>query len=229
MKNMQILNDLSRMDDNLHIIIYCRHAERPELPPDETHCDIPITDAGRAAALQLGSSLPHDKRLFLRHTGVARTIQTAEAIAEGFSKITRSIIDIKVIQSQYGSYVHSSEIFRIGWQHDFVANWLNGSVAPEIIDHPTMAARRILGTLLDSARSNCPVYAPGTLYVHIGHDWDIYLLQHILLGLMPESNPVGFLEGIILGIGMENHFVACRNGHWVETSISNIVGPSMQS
>ncbi len=171
-----------------------------------------MTQEGRASARLLGTRLPAGTVLDIRHTGAARTCQTAASVEEGYLKIGGTVASNQAIQSEHGSYVHSDEIYSLGWRSGFVSRWLGNEIDPRVIDPPTEAARRILGILLDVDRGNCPTPIRGRLYLHVGHDWDIMALQHHLLGFSPDLHPVAWLGGIVIGWVRDDEIVVVGNG-----------------
>lgn len=62
--------------------VLLRHAERPSIPPGEFGSDLPITDAGRRAAVDLGRRMGASLRRLIT-SPVRRCVETAEALREG--------------------------------------------------------------------------------------------------------------------------------------------------
>ncbi len=214
MNEFQILEDMlkSKDENNGGRIALIRHAHRLDLPPDERQKNISITPQGECIAKILGNNIPIDTSLILSHSGLIRTQKTAECINLGFKQKGGFTRKLFAIQSQYGTYVHSNQIYQWGWRTDFLTQWMKGYISPEIIDPPQKAVYKILGMLLDNQKSNCYNPSSHEIYLHVGHDWDIIALQYVGLNLSPEKHSVGFLEGIIME-RKDTTLRMWRNGH----------------
>ncbi|MFC1706154.1 hypothetical protein ACFL59_04925 [Planctomycetota bacterium] len=195
---MQILRDLLLAEATGRPTVLLRHAHRGELPPDARHRHVPLTAEGEDAARCLGSFLPPDRTLLLTHSGTTRTERTAQLLADGFADAGGECGYFETVRCVGGSYVHSDEVYLLCRDSDFMQRWFHGLIDTRLLDPPEAAASSLLQMLFDPAVSNCALPEVGELYVHVGHDWDIYVVQRALLGALPWDEPVEFLDGLAL-------------------------------
>ncbi len=211
-EQFQIIEDLQQCQTTTGKIIIIRHAHRMELPLDARQININITLQGEVDAEKLGAMLPLAYSLVLSYSGIIRTQTTAECIANGFQKVGGVVQKPFAIQSQYGSYIHSNQIYQWGVISTFLKQWLTGTIPQEILDPPHKAAHKLLVMLLDTQKSNCHNPKEKEIYLHVGHDWDIIALQYAGLNFHPDIHPVDFLEGLILE-KKETGIKMLRHGH----------------
>lgn len=180
------------------VAVLLRHAERGPLPEGAPGDEVPLTEAGLAAARALGGAL--GGRVRSVHTSpVWRCVQTARAIAEGAGcpgPLARS-----ALLGAPGAFVADPAV---AWEA-FLAQPFGvlmdrlargGAVAGfHALD---LATRTLVDDLLRTAT------LPG-LHVHVSHDSVVGLAFHHLLGRRAWTGWPGFLDGGVVwqeGVGV---------------------------
>jgi hypothetical protein len=191
-----VLDGIVDWFDQPYTVHVVRHAERGELLPGDDGKHTPLTKSGELQAFAFGKQIPQGRTLTLSHTGLVRTEATARSICAGYQSAGGNVRDPWPIRSRFGGYVRSQEVYRLATQSGFLDSWMKGEVDSSLIDPAPLACRKLISMLFDP--ENWRAVEAGSLYIHVGHDWDIYVLQFVVLGLLPDSNPAEFLGGISL-------------------------------
>jgi hypothetical protein len=175
-----------------------RHAARHPIADPKRPEIAELTADGCAAATEFGAQLGSFSRVRLFHSPVKRCQQTAECIAGGFAR-TGGRAELLGAHPALGiDYIRDlSEAGRLTVLHGdhFVRLWFEGQVPPSVIDPaPTLAAMK-----LDFVRARLGEVAaePGTLDLHVSHDWNIIILREHLVGVRHEdAGWLTFLDGV---------------------------------
>lgn len=160
-----VLDRLARTPGDRPVALLLRHSVRDRLPPDGVGYSLPITDAGRRLAREMGSLLAG--RLQTLHTSpLARCVQTAEALREGAG--AHCDIDKDRLLGDPGAYVLDPERAWSNWQelgHEGVIEYLMTGAEPRPgMARPADAARALVRHMLSAAGERVGVH------VFVTHD-----------------------------------------------------------
>ena len=197
-----ILDDLFNPFLPQNAVMFLRHAERKPILIPGKGMDVPLTQKGKISAFELGKNLPSRHKLLISHTGLLRTLETAEAIGKGFRSHGGSTHSLKMVPREMGKIIQSSRYYKfveiLG--EDFVSKWLEGRVDPVLILPPEKAAIILLKRLFFPWISNYHDMSNPFLHIHIGHDWNVAALRTVLLGRECTVQQVTYLDGVVLSI-----------------------------
>ncbi len=173
-----------------------RHAARHPIADPQRPELAELTPAGCAAAEAFGAQLGSFSRVRLFHSPVKRCWQTAECIARGAESAGSRTEFIGAHAALGIDYIRDlAEAGRLTVQHGehFVRLWFENQVPPSVIDPaPALAAMK-----LDFVRRQLAVAEPGTLDLHVSHDWNIIILREHLVGVRhEEAGWLTFLDGV---------------------------------
>ncbi|HLP26903.1 MAG TPA: histidine phosphatase family protein [Acidobacteriota bacterium] len=173
-----------------------RHAARHPIADPQRPEIAELTADGCAAAVDFGRQLGSFSRVRLFHSPVKRCQQTAECIAEGLAAIGGRAELIGPHPALGIDYIRDlAEAGRLTVQHGdhFVRLWFENRVPPSVIDPaPALAALK-----LDFVRTQLAAAEPGTLDLHVSHDWNIIILREHLCGVRHEdAGWLTFLDGV---------------------------------
>jgi broad specificity phosphatase PhoE len=175
-----------------------RHAARhPIADPKQPHL-AELTAEGCAAAEEFGARLAGFGRVRLFHSPVKRCLQTAECVAHGAARAGVRA-EICGAHAELGiDYIRDvGEAGRLSVIHGehFVRLWFEGRVPPQVIDPaPALAARKVAFV---ERRLAEVAGEPGTLDLHVSHDWNIIILREHLVGVRhEEAGWLTFLDGV---------------------------------
>jgi len=177
--------------------ILIRHAERPPVTSLKEINHLELTEAGRAAARQLGRRLAHYPELRLIHSPILRCEQTATAIASGAAEGGSEISEVRRESVLGGSYAIDrtralTKADELGSQ--FVRAWFSGALEPGLM--------RPLGESLrehvDLVRKGFETNTSGELLtVYVTHDWNVSVLREGLFGIRYEEEGwPEYLDGV---------------------------------
>lgn len=173
-----------------------RHAARHPIADPRRPELAELTADGCAAAEAFGAQLGDFSRVRLFHSPVKRCQQTAECIARGLAGAGGRAELVGAHPALGIDYIRDlAEAGRLTVQHGehFVRLWFEGAVPPAVIDPaPALAAMK-----LDFVRAQLAGAAPGTLDLHVSHDWNIIILREHLVGVRhEEAGWLTFLDGV---------------------------------
>ncbi|MBI2514169.1 MAG: histidine phosphatase family protein [Opitutae bacterium] len=178
-----------------------RHAARHPIADPQRPEIAELTTDGCAAAEAFGAQLGSFSRVRLFHSPVKRCQQTAECIARGVQVAGGSVELVGAHPALGIDYIRDlAEAGRLTVQHGehFVRLWFEGRVPPAVIDPiPALAALK-----LDFVRAQLAAAAPGSLDLHVSHDWNIIILREHLVGVRHEdAGWLTFLDGVTFRAG----------------------------
>lgn len=197
MESLALVNKLAESGAN-RISLIMRHAARKYDSDFRKEPFLGLTEEGKQSALEFGRYLPPGFELRLFSSYIGRCIETAYLMDKGYSMsggATRIpeieeklapfyIIDIKKILSMASTY----DVF------SFIRKWIDGDIPEDVIMSPYSASFHMLEFLKQLLGSEKPA-----INICITHDWNMYLIREIFLGLMQEdAGEVAFLEGIAI-------------------------------
>jgi broad specificity phosphatase PhoE len=182
-----------------HGVVLMRHSAR-EFAPDRHDLENPLTEEGRALALELGARLP--KHLLLRAyaSPPERCMETAALVLEGHRREGGPGTRHRPLEALGVFYALDQmkmwkSMNAAGGLVPFLAAWVRGEVPADAMIPADLAARLVLRVLREKLRQ--PV-AGQQLDLCVSHDMTLYLLREVLLG-EPASGPaVGFLDALVL-------------------------------
>ncbi|MCA9527786.1 MAG: histidine phosphatase family protein [Myxococcales bacterium] len=172
-----LLQQLQRTPKDRAVVMLVRHSVREALPPGDVGNAVPITDAGRGLALELGRLLRGRLRT-LETSPVLRCVQTAQAIAEGAGE------DLTIRENRLlgepGAFVLDGGRAWANWErlgHEGVVQALvsETSALPGMA-RPDEAARFLVRSMLTAAADQ-----PG-LHLFVTHDLLVTATAARLLG-----------------------------------------------
>ena len=173
-----------------------RHAARHAITDPERPELAELTDQGWADAEAFGERLGAFARLRLFHSPVRRCAQTVEGIVRGAA---RAGIPVEVFGPHDAlgiAYIRDrARAGRLSAEHGdrFVRLWFEGRVSPEIVEPPRDLAEQKLAFVRERWLSA----APGTLDLHVSHDWNIIALREHWTGVRhEEAGWLTFLDGV---------------------------------
>jgi broad specificity phosphatase PhoE len=194
-----------------HGVVLMRHSAR-EFAPDRHDLENPLTEEGRALALDLGARLP--KRLLLRAyaSPPERCMETAALVLEGHRRAGGRATRHRPLEALGVFYaLDQMKMWKgmnaAGGLVAYLGAWIRGAVAPDAMMPADLAARLILRVLAQKFRQ--PV-ADQQLDLCVSHDMTLYLLREVLLGEPAAGPAVGFLDALLLyedadGLWMTSH------------------------
>jgi broad specificity phosphatase PhoE len=161
-----------------------------------------LTDEGRTDARRFGERIPRYSHLFLTHTRVDRTRETAELIGEGFR---RRHPDARVLTEgtepglSLWSYYARDPLLLREWRErlrdQFADGWLRGQV-PRTALAP---ADEAVADLVERMHSRLERSPKSSLILAISHDVHLQVIRDVLFRAPSRpQEPIGFLDGILL-------------------------------
>ncbi len=185
-----------------------RHAER-ETAPLASEDLWPLTAVGREQSRRFGAGMPPFRHLYLTHTRIARTRDTAREIAEGFgSAHPGSEVEVEGIDPALSltTFYARDSALREQWRErlgdQFFSGWIAGTVPAEAVAPVGTAVADLIARLRHRAERG-----PGSaLHVAVTHDVFVTAIREVLFGPWAGAQPpVGFLEGVLLTWDPEGH------------------------
>ncbi len=158
-----------------------------------------LTDAGKELALRLGTNLPAGLHLRLFSSYIGRCIETAYLIDKGYTNKggrTESPLLLNAISPSY--IVDFKKAIEVILKMDtprFIRSWIEGDLSPEVIQDTESVTTSMLSCIIDSLEDT----HRDSIDIFITHDWNMYLLKELRLGLRHEQfGEVDYLEGVII-------------------------------
>lgn len=219
MKSIELVNRLAESGAS-RISLIMRHAARNYNPDMRKEPFLGLTEEGKKTALEFGKNLPQGFELRPYSSYIGRCIETAYLMDKGYSMqggtsgITEIeerlapfyIVDLKKILGMAGTYDVSS----------FIRKWIDGGIPGDIMMNPWSAALQMLGFLKQGLVDDDRI-----INVCITHDWNMYLIRELFLGLTLEKiGEVAFLEAIAVYEKNGELFISGRD---VEKQITGIL------
>lgn len=197
--------------DRAAVVVLLRHSVRDHLPPGDAGYVLPITDAGRQLALELGGLLRGRLRT-LQTSPLVRCVQTAQALAEGAGA------DITVVPDRLlgdpGVFVLDGQRAWANWEqlgHEGVMRHLvHETTALSGMARPDEAARFLVQAMFAAAANQ-----PG-VHVFVTHDLLVTATAARILG-----KPLGrddwpwYLEGAFFWSAADGVHVFYRDNEMI--------------
>ena len=186
--------------------LFIRHSAREEGPTEgrstTSEDSWQLTPQGRIHAHQFGRKIPPFTHLFLNHTRIARTRDTADEIAAGFREThPGSLVEIEGVDPALGlttSYARDMAL-RDHWKEklgvQFYHGWLGGQIPSNVL----APAEEAVADLVDRFRTKIGRSPESTLFLAVSHDVYIFAMREVLFGNRVIERPwIGYLDGILL-------------------------------
>lgn len=190
------------------VAVLLRHAERPEIPAGSPGTEIGLTEAGEAAARQLGIALG-ERRRSITTSPVGRCRTTAELLCEGAQQPLELAED--PLLGAPGAFVADQDIAWQSWQrlgNEGVIAHLMASSEPLPGMHPPGLAARKLLELLSTALG----HEPG-VHLFVTHDAVLAPFVARLRGRpLERAQWPGFLDALMLWREDREVFAQYREG-----------------
>lgn len=180
--------------------VIIRHSERHydnDYPDREPF--MPLTEHGKDLSFRFGEKLP--PQIFIRtfSSFIGRCIETAYLIDKGYmingGKTRSNMVELFLSPFYAKNPVEILKAFLKSGNSQFIRAWMNGDFSSEVIADPTDSAKKMVGF----AKEQLLQSVDNHIDIHITHDWNLYLIKEIFLGLKHEEvGKIEFLEGVVL-------------------------------
>lgn len=202
-----VLKILARVPGDVPVAILLRHSVRERLAANDVGPALPITDAGRRLAVELGEHMRGRLRT-LHSSPLLRCMQTAEALAEG-AAVSVEIIKDRLLGDP-GAFVIDDRLAWTNWQgrgNEGVARHLTTSEAAlPGMAKPDEAVRFLVQCMLGAAAGK-----PG-VHVFVTHDLLVAPTAARFLGRpFDEKEWPWYLEGAFFWSGKTGVHAAYRD------------------
>lgn len=182
-----IVQDLADWDWPAPAGIMIRHAERDPISSVREIDLVGLTEAGSAAARDLGRRLAHYPELRVFHSPVARCERTGTAIAEGAAEGGSRVLEVSRESLLGGSYtIDRTRAFakaeELGSQ--FLRVWFSGDLEPGLMRPFDDSLHEHLSLVRKGLETSTP---RKLLIVYVTHDWNVSVVREGLLGIRNED------------------------------------------
>lgn len=219
MESIALVNRIAKSGAN-RISLMMRHAARKYDLDFRKEPFLGLTDEGKRSALEFGRYLPPGYELRPYSSYIGRCIETAYLMDKGYTMSGGATRTPEIEEKLAPFYIMDiKKIVSMASTHDvfsFIRKWIDGGIPEDVIMSPYSASFHMLEFLKQLLVSEKPV-----INICITHDWNMYLMREIFLGLMQEdAGEVAFLEGIAIYEKGGELFMA---GKGVERQITDIL------
>ena len=180
-----------------------RHSAR-EFNPDWRDLENPLTDEGRALAVEFGEALPRDVFLRAYSSPVERCMETAALSLDGHRSMGGSASRHRELEGLGVFYIlDQRKMFRTIRSaqedgRDFLREWFDAALDPDTVIAPRQCASIMVRLVLEKLRQQATHDGP-TLDLCVTHDMNVHLIKEQVLGLRHEEHgQVEFLDGVVL-------------------------------
>lgn len=168
-----------------------------------------LTEEGKILSFEMGTNLPAGltARFFSSHIG--RCIETAYQVDKGYTKQQNGTTISNIVSSDISPFyvVDIKELLKIIMVQEtelFIRNWLDGKIPPSAIVEAKESAERMF-TFMENQLGT---QQGPMIDICVTHDWNIYILKEIGLGMPHETyGKIEYLEGIVLFKDGEDTFI----------------------
>jgi broad specificity phosphatase PhoE len=161
-----------------------RHSAR-HYGQTENDLDNPLSETGRELAMRFGGLLPPWRHLRVFTSPSGRCVETGDLIRRGFGR------GGTVTPRDDLSVFYVRDMRRVGGMLKHLGvdrtlhRWFDGEVDPQWMEAADASLDRLLACLLELFRA-----APcNSLTLCVSHDWNLYLLTHLALGVPYAEQP----------------------------------------
>jgi broad specificity phosphatase PhoE len=180
--------------------VIMRHSERHydlDNPAGEPFMN--LTEKGKDLSLNFGEQLPPGMAVRAFSSFIGRCIETAYLIDKGYTskggKTNSNSVEFFLSPFYAKNPAEILKTFLKSGSLSFVRSWLDGEFSSKVIDDPKDSAQKIVGF----AKEHLAQSLENHINISITHDWNLYLVKEIFLGLKHEdAGAVEYLEGVVL-------------------------------
>ncbi|SLM31925.1 conserved hypothetical protein [Desulfamplus magnetovallimortis] len=181
--------------------VIMRHSDRLFHKDSAMEPFMGLTEKGKDAAMQLGSSLPAPPRKprFFSST-FGRCIETAYLIDKGFTKAHKIFNGHNVQAMELAPFYIINPPKAIAMVSEtgnpvFLREWFDNKINESVMLNPEAAANRIAEFMTDQLKG----LHSGEIAINVSHDWNLFPLKEFKLGLPHETfGMVGYLESVVI-------------------------------
>ena len=198
-KTISIINELHRQGVTRFSVIM-RHSARHYDEDIQMEPFMPLTSEGRAFSYDYGRNLPVGLSARFFSSYIGRCIETAYLIDKGFTANKAGQTSNNSVSKDISPFyvVDFTKVIEIILEQEtpvFIRNWLNNEFPESTIMNAKAAATRMFSLMIN----NFQELPENTFDIFVTHDWNMYLLKELGLGLRHEDyGNIEYLEGIVL-------------------------------
>jgi broad specificity phosphatase PhoE len=197
---LSLLSQSRELDPKLPAVMQIRHSERSHISSREER-GANLTESGRRAACEFGSSLPITRSYRLFHSTSDRAKETAEEIHRGLRSIDAEaciggvFIRSHSDQEKLWDYL-TRDIISQGERtaRPFFINWASGHFPPWELEPCRMFAQRAASAMM----KNLDNHDTSGFDIYVSHDIWVASCLFYWFGIMPSVDWIGYLDGFIL-------------------------------
>lgn len=177
-----------------------RHAERYDVPDLSTHELVLLTERGHAQAKEGGARLAKlSAYVKVLHSPVERCAETARGLVAGVSSSGATAELVGPEAALYSPFI----LDRMkAWEivtkkgHGFMRAWFDGHLPRDVFQPRAHAAQG----QLDAMANVMAHHSDDVVTIFVSHDWNIALVREDVLGVRPEEEWPGFLDGFVVAL-----------------------------
>jgi hypothetical protein len=196
--------------------LFIRHSAREEVRAQDPHTSAEeswqLTPQGRVHAHHFGRKIPPFAHLFLTHTRIARTRDTAEEIAAGFRESRPdSHVEMEGVDPALGltTFYARDMGLRDHWKEKLGVQFYNGWLGGQIPSNVLAPVEEAVTDLVGRFHSRIERSPESSLLLAVTHDVYIFAMHEVLFGRRANEWPwIGYLDGILLAWDPAGHLVA---------------------
>ncbi len=195
---VQMIKELYSNGINKFSVIM-RHSARHYDDTMKLEAFMGLTEEGKELSLRVGKNLPDDFTLRLFSSNIGRCIETAYLIDKGYTAkggktLTNNLCE-DISPFYFTDFKKAIEVMLKYPGTEFIRNWIGGKISSDIL----LDARETANIMLSHMAKALNESKENTIIMSISHDWNMYLLKEMTLGLAHETcGLVEYLEGLII-------------------------------
>jgi broad specificity phosphatase PhoE len=176
-----ILQWSSNIEQDKPMMLLLRHSHRETLLDHTQMASAGLTELGKQMSIEVGRRIPSGRPMDLYTSFVPRCFETAEGIAEGYSKTGGEIIDISPLPSLVAPQILEQDV----WTElhpdgenvtEFVNRWVNGEFEGRMEPFGEYQVRFVEDTVKRLAEAKEKI-----IYIHVTHDLALMSAKRMLL------------------------------------------------
>jgi broad specificity phosphatase PhoE len=197
-QTLETINNL--LDDGIKkISAIIRHSDRFYSTDPQMEPFMGLTDEGKGFAYDFGTQLRVETTPKLYSSFMGRCVETAYLIDKGFTKQHGIAPEHNSMdQSLFVFYIKDfikalGHVAKTG-PHDFLRAWFDQKLDDGIMKSPKETSDRMIQFMKEKTSQ----LKNNQVGFCVSHDWNIYLLKELILGLPHEEyGDVGYLDGLV--------------------------------
>lgn len=198
-KTISLINELHNQGITRFSVIM-RHSARHYDEDVQMEPFMPLTSEGKTFAKNYGAMLPAGLSARFFSSYIGRCIETAYLVDKGFTTHKSGNTTSNTVSKDISPFyiVDFTKLITIILEQEtsvFIRNWINGKLPETTI----MSAKTSVDRMLSFMTKNFQELPENSIDISVTHDWNIYLLKELGLGLKHEDNgAIDYLEGLVL-------------------------------